>query len=58
MTSRRYRPKADLFSLLIVFVMLGMAATLAYQVKLFYGGETLPIAKQTPAAAGGEAIDG
>lgn len=49
MTSKRCRRKPDLFSVLLVVVALGMSATLAYQVNVFYGGDQIPIAKQASA---------
>jgi hypothetical protein len=50
MNSKRCRRKPDLFSVLILVVTLGMTVTLAYQVNVYYGGEQVSIAKQTPAA--------
>jgi hypothetical protein len=50
MIPKRCRRKPDLFSMLLIVVALGMSATLAYQINVFYGGDQVPIAKQTPAA--------
>jgi hypothetical protein len=50
MNSKRCRRKPDLFSVLLVVVALGMSATLAYQINVFYGGDQVPIAKQTPSS--------
>jgi len=49
MTPKRCRRKPDLFSVLLVVVALGMSATLAYQINVFYGGDHIPIAKQAAA---------
>jgi hypothetical protein len=46
MRSNSSRSKPDLVVLLIAFVMVGMAATLAYQIGLYSGAERTPIAKQ------------
>lgn len=58
MTINRHRRKTDLFSLLVAFVVLGMALTLAYQINLFYGGKMVPIARQAPVVAIDKVIDG
>lgn len=50
MNSKRCRRKPDLFSVLLILVALGMSATLAYQVNVFYGADQVPIAKRTPTA--------
>ncbi len=50
--SKRGRRKPDLFSLLLIVVSLGMLLTLAYQINIYYGGDAVPIAKQTPAPNG------
>lgn len=50
MNPKHRRRKPDLFSVLLIVVALGMSATLAYQVNVYYGGDQVPIAKQTPAA--------
>lgn len=50
MNSPNCRRKPDLFSALILAVALGMTATVAYQVNIYYGGDQVPIAKQTPPA--------
>jgi hypothetical protein len=42
-------PKPDLVLLLIAFAMIGMVATLAYQIGLYSGVERAPIAKQAVA---------
>jgi hypothetical protein len=46
MTPKRCRRKPDFFSMLLIVVALGMSATLAYQVNVYYGGDRVPIAKQ------------
>lgn len=51
MNSKHCRRKPDLFSVLIIVVALGMSATVAYQVNVYYGADHLPIAKRTPTAA-------
>jgi hypothetical protein len=48
MIFKRCRRKLDLFSVLLLLVALGMSATLAYQINVYYGAERVPIAKQTP----------
>jgi hypothetical protein len=48
MNSKRCRRKPDLFSLVILVVALGMTITVAYQVNVYYGGDQVPIAKQSP----------
>ncbi|MBK1733282.1 hypothetical protein CKO41_16150 [Thiococcus pfennigii] len=58
MPLNRHRRKPDLFALLVVFVVLGMGVTLAYQINLFYGGKMVPIARQAPATEAEKAIDG
>jgi hypothetical protein len=55
MNSKRCRRKPDLFSVLILVVALGVSVTVAYQVNVFYGGQQVPIAKQTPTIG---AVDG
>ncbi|AGA91942.1 hypothetical protein Thimo_3264 [Thioflavicoccus mobilis 8321] len=55
---KHYRRKLDLFSLLVAFVVVGMALTLAYQINLFYGGQMIPIAKQAPAPGSDKVVDG
>lgn len=50
MTSKRCRRKPDLFSVLLLLVTLGMSATLAYQINLYYGTDQVPIAKRSPSA--------
>jgi len=50
MTYKRNRRKPDLFVLLLVVVVVGMAATLAYQINIYYGADAVPIAKQAPGA--------
>jgi hypothetical protein len=52
MTYKRSRQKLDLFSLVLIVVTLGMSATVAYQINVYYGGSAVPIAKQGPAAPG------
>lgn len=48
MSLKRNPRKPDLFSVLLVVVAVGMTLTLAYQVNVFYGGDRVPIANQTP----------
>lgn len=52
MTNKHSRRKPDLFSLLLIVVTLGMSATLAYQVNVYYGGAPVPIARQGPTGNG------
>jgi cytochrome bd-type quinol oxidase subunit 2 len=52
MTYKRSRRKPDLFSLLLIVVVVGMAVTLGYQINVYYGGDAVPIAKQAPTASG------
>jgi hypothetical protein len=52
MISKRCRRKPDLFSVLLILVALGVSATLAYQINVYYGGDQVPIAKQTVATGG------
>lgn len=52
MTNKRSRRKPDLFSLLLIAVVLGMSLTLAYQVNLYYGADSVPIANQDAGAEG------
>lgn len=52
MNSKRSRRKPDLFSLLLIVVVVGMSVTLAYQINVYYGGGSVPIAKQAPPAGG------
>jgi hypothetical protein len=54
MTYKRSRRKPDLLSLLLIAVVVGMSLTLAYQVNLYYGSDSVPIANQAP---GAEAAD-
>jgi hypothetical protein len=49
MSRNRNARKPDLFSVLLLVVAVGMTVTLAYQVNVFYGGDRVPIASQTPA---------
>lgn len=51
MNPKRCRRKPDLFSVLVLLVALGMTATLAYQVNVYYGADQVPIADRTPTAA-------
>ena len=46
--SRRSRRKPDPFFLLLVFVALGMFATLGYQVAIYSDATENPIATQAP----------
>ena len=48
MTYKRSRRKPDLFSVLLIVVVLGMSATVAYQINVYFGGSAVPIAKQAP----------
>ena len=48
MNSKHCRRKPDFFSVLLIVVALGMSGTLAYQINVYYGGNQVPIAKQTP----------
>ncbi len=50
MTYKRNRRKPDLFALLLIVVVVGMAATLGYQINIYYGADAVPIAKQAPGA--------
>jgi len=52
------RRKADLFTLVLLVATLGTALTLLYQVHLYYGGQSVPIARQAPAATPDELVDG
>jgi hypothetical protein len=52
MTYKHSRRKPDLFSLVLIVVVLGMSVTLAYQIDIYYGGAAVPIAKQAPAGRG------
>ncbi|MCG6861582.1 MAG: hypothetical protein LJE70_09960 [Chromatiaceae bacterium] len=52
MNSKRCRRKLDLFSVLLILVALGMSATLAYQINVYYGADQEPIAKQAPTSDG------
>lgn len=54
MTYKRSRRKPDLLSVLLIAVVVGMSLTLAYQVNLYYGSDSVPIANQAP---GAEAVD-
>lgn len=53
MTYKRSRRKPDLFSLVLIVVVLGVSITVAYQINVYYGGDDVPIAKQEPSARGG-----
>jgi hypothetical protein len=48
MSYKRYRRKTDPFAVLLIVVALGMSATLAYQIHVYYGATPVPIAKQAP----------
>jgi len=50
MSQKRLHRKPDLFSIVVILVALGMTATLAYQVNVYYGADQVPIAEQTPSA--------
>ncbi|MEJ2327056.1 MAG: hypothetical protein P8Y27_15410 [Chromatiaceae bacterium] len=52
MNAKRCRRKPDLFSVLLLVVALGMSVTLAYQINVYYGGDQVPIATQSPSAGG------
>ncbi len=55
MFQERKRRKPDLFSVLLILVMVGMSVTLAYQISVYYGVDQIPIAKRAPtvSSAGG-----
>lgn len=53
MTYKRSRRKPDLFSLVLIVVALGVTATVAYQINVYYGGDAVPMAKQTPPPGAG-----
>jgi hypothetical protein len=38
----------DLFSLVLTLLAIGMTLTLIYQVGVYHGGDSLPMAKQAP----------
>jgi hypothetical protein len=44
--SYKRRDRIDLFSLLVVAVIVGLSLTVAYQVHLFYGNGELPFATE------------
>jgi len=46
MTKRSHR-KTDPFLLLVLFVAIGMCATLAYQVSVYSGGDRPPLAEES-----------
>jgi len=48
MFQERKRRRPDPFSVLLILVTLGMSATLAYQISVYYGVDQIPIAKRTP----------
>jgi hypothetical protein len=50
MATNRSRRKPDLLALLLIAVVVGMSLTIAYQVNLYYGVDTVPIANQDPKA--------
>jgi hypothetical protein len=52
MNAKRCRRKPDLFSVLLLALALGMSVTLAYQINVYYGGDQVPFAKQSPSPAG------
>jgi hypothetical protein len=43
------RSKRDPFSVLILVVVIGMAITLLYQLHVYYGGDSISFARQSPA---------
>lgn len=47
MSLKRRRQKPDLFSVVVILVVLGVTATLAYQINVYYGADPVPIAEQT-----------
>jgi hypothetical protein len=48
MSPKRCRRRPDLFSVLVLLVVIGMVVTLAYQVNVYYGAEELPLAERQP----------
>lgn len=52
MKNKPSRRKPDLFSLVVTIVAIAMSATIAYQVNVYYGAQSVPIAKQAPASGG------
>lgn len=50
MNPKHRHRKPDLFSLVVILLALGMTATIAYQVNVYYGADRIPIAEQTPSS--------
>lgn len=53
MIHKRNRRKSDLFPILLTVVTIGVSVTIAYQISIYYGGNTVPIASQGPSNRGG-----
>ena len=53
MIHKRRRRKSDLFPILLTVVSIGVTVTIAYQISVYYGGNTVPIASQAPSKGGG-----
>jgi hypothetical protein len=53
MIHKRSRRKSDLFPILLTVVAIGVSATIAYQISIYYGGTPVPIASQAPANRSG-----
>jgi len=47
MNPKHRHRKPDLFAVVVLLVALGMTATLAYQVNVYYGADQVPIAEQS-----------
>jgi hypothetical protein len=52
MSPKRCRRKPDLFSVLVLMVVIGMAVTLAYQVNVYYGADEVPLAERESSLGG------
>ena len=50
--NHKRRRKPDLFSLLLIVVAIGMSVTLAYQINVYYGADSVPIARQAQPSGG------
>lgn len=53
MIHKRSRRKSDLFPILLTIVTIGVTVTIAYQISIYYGGTTVPIASQGSTNRGG-----
>lgn len=53
MIHQRSRRKSDLFPILLAVVAIGVTVTIVYQISIYYGGPTVPIASQGPTNRGG-----